>query len=459
MKGMNSIGLVTLLGLAFVATSCKGKQDAGESQPTSQAATAQTQPASRPDMARTQPTSQPDTSGAGGREEPGCVAVPPNTVVTPYLEREMEPGKNMLWCSTFQMAWDKLADLGGGRLETSPGCIAVSRLNQEKARPGDIPVTGAYSAAGRVGDGSVEGMRARLREMQQAGEARKSILLPASAALPADAVVFYAYLRRSVRFQTPFEVLSAMPFCRSERNVAFFGIQDYSPSSQLKRALAAQVRVVWHRFPPEHKREEGEEAAGPAEPEYIVELLAGQGQDRLVLAKVAPSPTLGKTVEGVMAHLRRPNEKTAKDGIAPEVRQFCELMESEEADVREPKQRPLLEAISGYACLLHEESVRVPRMRCDVVETFKELVGQVIVSGNEKVRNKPIAEAWQRIRFVFDEKGAELESEAGGGVFGSSAMRDFTFSGPFLVLLIRPGAQLPYCALWVANSELLEPGE
>jgi len=64
--------------------------------------------------------------------------------------------------------------------------------------------------------------------------------------------------------------------------------------------------------------------------------------------------------------------------------------------------------------------------------------------------------ARQQIRFRLDEKGADLQSEAVADFFGSSP-RMFIFREPFLVLLLRRGAERPYLALWIANAEWLEP--
>lgn len=37
-----------------------------------------------------------------------------DTVVTPTLDSPMVAGKNMVWCATFQMAWDELRTLASG---------------------------------------------------------------------------------------------------------------------------------------------------------------------------------------------------------------------------------------------------------------------------------------------------------------------------------------------------------
>ena len=67
----------------------------------------------------------------------------------------------------------------------------------------------------------------------------------------------------------------------------------------------------------------------------------------------------------------------------------------------------------------------------------------------------PIIQAEQLIRFKLDEKGAMLRSEAGFGIFGS--LPKLIFNRPFLLMLKRRDAKMPYFAAWIDNAELLVP--
>ena len=68
--------------------------------------------------------------------------------------------------------------------------------------------------------------------------------------------------------------------------------------------------------------------------------------------------------------------------------------------------------------------------------------------------------AVQSIRFDMNEKGAELQSEAHIGFGCGKEMEPgrphiMIFNRPYLVLLERAGAPMPYFALWVDNPEVL----
>jgi hypothetical protein len=68
-----------------------------------------------------------------------------------------------------------------------------------------------------------------------------------------------------------------------------------------------------------------------------------------------------------------------------------------------------------------------------------------------------IKEAWQTMKFRLDEEGASLETlaHAPASMDDVSPGRKMVCDGPFLILLARGSAELPYFALWVENDELL----
>ena len=70
-----------------------------------------------------------------------------------------------------------------------------------------------------------------------------------------------------------------------------------------------------------------------------------------------------------------------------------------------------------------------------------------------------ILSALQNVRFQMDEKGVRLKSEAhmaiGCGAAGYPATHYLVFDKPFLLMLQRSDADVPYFALWVDNAELL----
>ena len=64
--------------------------------------------------------------------------------------------------------------------------------------------------------------------------------------------------------------------------------------------------------------------------------------------------------------------------------------------------------------------------------------------------------ALQAVRFELNRAGAKLESEAAIRTKKSvRPTRMIVFNGPFLVLLRKRGAELPFFVLWVDDGKLL----
>ncbi len=111
----------------------------------------------------------------------------------------------------------------------------------------------------------------------------------------------------------------------------------------------------------------------------------------------------------------------------------------------------------SYECLVEDDCLYVPVVSFDVLKEYKEFYGFPVFSKNPKLNDMPCVLAEQQIRFRLDRTGAVLKSESLGGFFGEPMARDFIFDRPFLVMLIRKDAKLPYFARWVGNDELLTP--
>jgi hypothetical protein len=74
----------------------------------------------------------------------------PGTVVTPHLECEIPAGKNVLWCATFQIAWNELYDLLGGPIQWTGAPEMVSILNKRAVTGRDLDETSYVAMAGHI---------------------------------------------------------------------------------------------------------------------------------------------------------------------------------------------------------------------------------------------------------------------------------------------------------------------
>jgi len=184
------------------------------------------------------------------------------TVVTPHLECEVAGDKNVLWCATFQIAWNELCDLLGEPIPSAGALEMVSLLNQHSQHSvtgADLDETSYVALAGYPTGGPddiLDRIAAALEE--KFGGAARPDLLPRN---------------------------SGMSF--AGQNVQTFGINQLLSEEENEVRAARQVLVYDYRD----------------ENDFIVELKTRSEPDRLILAKVVPAATLEQTVRMVQARL------------------------------------------------------------------------------------------------------------------------------------------------------------
>ena len=320
------------------------------------------------------------------------------SVVTAHLEQPLEAGKNVLWCSTFQLAWNEACDLVGEDLhvENEPSMVAV--LDKRSATKADLDEPSYLAMAGWTADGIVGKIRAAIAaKFPQEAPPR----LPGE--VPGDArFVTYAFLTKDLRFAEPFEPIDQMDFGGAP--VRAFGLtKDTGRAGR----IAEQIMILDYR----------NETGKPDE--FVVELKTQSAGDRLILAKVTPAATLGETIRDVRNRIEKGTE------------------------------------IQGD----RHNRLKVPKLNFKVLKSYGDLLDKPLRCANEKLSGRVLAVALQSIRFRLDEHGALLRSEAMAADAAASMVGPLIFDGPFLILLQRTDATTPYFALWVDNAELLVPAE
>ncbi|HRI62582.1 MAG TPA: hypothetical protein PK156_00045 [Polyangium sp.] len=319
-----------------------------------------------------------------------------HTQVTARLEQPLVDGTNVLFCSTFQLAWSELRNSFGGtvRLDGDP------QLALDLERPGPVAeeIDGASCV---VGSGVGAPFLAKLdKELRQKFGNRDDFMLPER--LDPDAVLAYAYLSKDLEFGTPFAVnRNAGIMFRGGERVAHFGIWA-DGDDKVRNQRAKQVIV--HHY--------GDGGA------FVLELLTKVDSDRLIIARIPRGQTLLETADTAMTYANQ------KPGFFTRIRGKTEVDSA--------------------------EVVRIPIIQVDLIRSFVELAGRKIIG-----KTAFIEDAKQRIRMSLDEKGAVLRS-AGVVLTQRSAPqgRRFICDQPFLVAMIRKGCRYPYFALWLEDPEL-----
>ncbi len=341
------------------------------------------------------------------------------TDISASLNEKIGPGRNLVWCATFQLAWNECTRLTGGPLRLEPELPLARELNQQEFTRAWVDPANCVAIADLVGNGVYGRIESALRDITTPADYRRYRPSRSLAVRPQD-LVAYAYLQADLKFPSPFEDLGDK-LAFQGTNVSAFGIGEaYKPAHD---KLYPQVWV--HDF--------------VSRDDFVVELTSRVKGDRLILAKMRPKETLLATVRQVERRLVRVHT-SPRNSSTPEG----------EGEATQ-------EHLAGRGDVL-----MVPKTAFDLGRKYEELRGCRLRPANPKLaQDLVLVDAEQQVLFEMNEKGVKLRSQAQIS-FGCSApmsplpKRWMVFDGPFLLLLQREGAPLPYLAIWVANVELLQ---
>lgn len=234
---------------------------------------------------------------------------------------------------------------------------------------------------------------------------------PTFEAATPDALVAYAYLAASVKFQLPFfEFRKPRDFAESAGQktlVSCFGIRPEDEYAYYK--LRRQVEVLYT------KEDEQRPSVIPAQ--FILDLCRTSQPCEILLACIPAEKDLATTIARLDAKRSRARLDDYEKEIGP------------------------------------SEVVLVPNMLFELSHHFAELEGKDKTLANPGFERFWISEALQTIRFRLDRSGAELASEAKN--ICCPKPRYFIFERPFLILMRKRGALEPFFVMWVDNAELL----
>jgi hypothetical protein len=326
------------------------------------------------------------------------------TVIVPTLDTPIPEGKSAIWCSSFQIAWNKLrTKVVGEPILLAQAEEITDQLNRAEQSEQDVDAEMFYAEAGWVNDGIVEKIQ---NEMAQKFP---NVPRPELDVSPGDAVA-YAYLKASAKYDYPFfENDETFLFTDSQGKqtaVGSFGIRkkdDYAYDR-----LRQQVQVLY--CPREAIWSEKEI------PEFILDPCKTSQPHQIVLARVNRKSTLADTLADV-------EQKIAAQP---------------EADV---------------SSLHPRDTLLVPNIAWNISHHFKELEGKDKQFLNPGLRGLYLDTALQTIQFRLDRSGAELASES--KVFVKPGASFFHLNRPFLIYLKKRDAKHPFFVMWVDNAELL----
>ena len=337
------------------------------------------------------------------------------TAVIATLDCPLPEHKNAIWCSTFQMAWDKLKqDIIGEPVQVLGAEELANRLNRAPFPTGNIEEKSYYVTAGFVKSGIIEQIQ---KDMKRRFPSEPVPAFDSRYRTLPDVILAYAYLNIDVGFQHPYYIYgNGFGFLDSNtvwNNVTAFCATTSGRTSD-EKSVRDQVEILYY--------DDGQ-ASGTAH--FAVDLSKQTQPYQVILACMPRRNTLGEAA------------KTLQDKIAT----FKNNSDYEVLRRLQPG-----------------DTLVVPDVLYKLTHHFNELLGKHL--GNQKWGDYFLFEAMQRIDFTLSRTGVVLKSEARVPPARSARTRkewQLHFDRPFLICVQKrePNAT-PFFLMWVDNAELMQ---
>jgi hypothetical protein len=337
------------------------------------------------------------------------------TAFVATLDSNLPANKNVIWCATFQMAWDKLKnDIIKEPVKLIDAQDLANQMNRSEFPPENLDADSYYAAAGFVEDGIIEKVKA---DMAKRFPDEPAPVFNAGYYTLVNPILTYAYLNANIQFKNLFytykkpftfessnrEKTNVTAFsCANERDVNYYKVRD-------------QIIVLYF--------ERGKDINSNY---FAVDLCAYTQPYQVILA------------------------------LMPQKNTFQEMISDVENKIASYKN------YFRFGPLFNQtDNLIVPDVIANITHDYKEFIKKNI--GNEPWKSKRyfIFDAQQTIDFSLGKSGAVIKSQAkggGGGMMGgASEPRYMYFNRPFLIYSKKrqPDAK-PFFVMWIDNAELLK---
>ncbi|MBN2209822.1 MAG: hypothetical protein JW709_00355 [Sedimentisphaerales bacterium] len=330
------------------------------------------------------------------------------TLVVPTLDTPTEPGKNVIWCLSSQLAWDALKDdVIRQPIEVANAEDVTQRLNQAAVSAKDILQESYYARAGYAKDDIY--LQIQQDMAQRFPNVNVSDLIKPDAQ---TAIMAYAYLQAAVKFEIPFldyyQPLEFLSGGKGTKKTAVEAFGIWIAKSSQRRKILEQIEVLF--------------CEGYGQPkECAIDPSKNTKPYQVILAIVPWQGTLQETI------------------VYTEDKIINASLPDYERDLNDT------------------DKLLIPRIAWKLRHHFSELEGEDKLLNNPGFEGLYIDKAIQDIEFSLDRTGASVAS--GFFIPVLLAPRYFIFDKPFLVYMKIRSHDKPFFAMWVENAELLYPAK
>ena len=321
------------------------------------------------------------------------------TTITPHLDEGIVAGKNIIFCDTFQLAWNELTGKilkGDLLMKNAPALAGILNKMRRVITGKDISDKYYLAMAGYGKDNIVNRINTALKKKfgDEAWLVKEN--------LDSRDILAYAFLMKNLSFTTQFDDLPhGITFKGKDTarvRVKAFGIPKFSPGKKMKE-LSKQVTVAYYNSDKN---------------EFVVKLKTDSPNDELVLARIEPGSNMTETYNKARSLAARKPDK-----------------------------------------LSYGDVLIIPEIEFFIEHHYKELLNKNFL--NRGFEQYFISKAIQTTKFKLDKTGARLKSKAviavrmnGGGKY-----KKLVFNKPFMLYMKEKKARNPYFVMWIDNVEVL----
>ncbi|MBN2182992.1 MAG: hypothetical protein JW715_13865 [Sedimentisphaerales bacterium] len=336
------------------------------------------------------------------------------TSIIPTLDYPLPEQQNLLWCSAFQMAWDKLKnDVIGEPVEVIGDEELATYLNRALTSQEDIEEESYYANAGITGAGVIEQIQTDMT--QRFPERPVSFDNEEYDTDPNFMILAYSYLNVNAEFEYPF-FTNVRPFTFRDSNntptkvTSFCNFYKIQESHQEK--VNEQVDILFGEF----------NESGNSD-EFAVDLCKYTQPYQVILAVVPRQGTFDQMISYV-------DSKTLEFQLDPNYAYLSELNPSDE--------------------------LIIPDVIYKMTLCFTELEGKAIGNQPWCLEGYFIWKALQMIDFSLIRTSIIQTSTTHSRTSPILNGRNIYFNKPFLIYVKKRGDNFsPFLVMWVDNAELL----
>lgn len=315
------------------------------------------------------------------------------TTVTPHLYQKILKGKNLLYCSTFQLAWNELKDKivkEDIKMENEHPMVGI--LNKKYASKADLSENSYFATAGYGRENIIAKIKQALNK-KFGNEAPKI-----NDELGPEDIIAYAYLYKNLVFSPVFEDLKNPIKFNSLGNVKAFGIDKFEDKH---RKIAEQITIPYYKN----------------SDEFIVKLTPKSSNDEIFLAMIPQKETLADTLKYAQGKINLFNNTSLEEG----------------------------------------DTLQIPKFDFKIDHDYNELEGKPLLNKNFKdyIISKAIQNTSFKLNEKGAILKSEAKIGVDGCARAQKEPKKLIFDKPFLIYLKEKQSRNPYLVIWVDNTELL----